>query len=612
MHAAPAFLTHTRDGLIAGAAMLLSIILLTGMQFLSLDERLRTELRTQAQIVGQNTSAALVFNAVSDAEEVLLALQAAPSVTGARLLRNDGSVFASYRRPASERGWMVDLLSPADIEHKITVNGAVVGRLEVQAERGSVLRDLFKFWSGGMCIMAIALALSWFVSRGLRASVRAAEARTRYLALHDELTGLPNRAAFLGTLQRAATRSLRQGIGHAVMFLDIDNFKQINDINGHGGGDQVLREVARRLQALLRQGDMVARIGGDEFAVLLEAPEHAAEAAARIAAAIVERVPAPMEVDGETLRASVSVGIALLPNDARSAEDGMQCADVAMYQAKREGKDAFRFYSSELAEEIRRRSSLEADLRVALVEGQLLLHYQPVFDAQGRAVAMEGLMRWRHPARGWVMPGEFIPLAESSGLIVALGEAALRRVRADLDEWRRAGWTAPPIALNLASQQFKRETHRQRFLAMLPELGLTPEQLEFELTESAVFDDITSPDSVLAALRQRGFRLALDDFGTGYSSLSYLRRLQCGKLKIDKSFVRDICTSQEAALLIRSIIDVAHALGMQVVAEGVETEDERTKLLALNCDLLQGYLLARPLAPEAVMQRLSQLPAAAE
>ncbi|WKB50947.1 putative bifunctional diguanylate cyclase/phosphodiesterase [Eleftheria terrae] len=606
MPAAPSLLAHRRGALIAGATMLLSVFLLTAMQYLALNDRFHAELDTQAQIVGQNTSAALVFNAVSDAQEVLQALRAAPEVTSAQLLRSEGELFAAYRRSGSGAGWLGRLAGEATVEHRIQLNGAPVGRLVVTGDRSSVLRDLAKFWAGGVCIMAIALGLSWFVSRGLRASVRDAQERNRYLALHDALTGLPNRVSFQDALLRATDRP---GTEHAVMFIDVDNFKQVNDLSGHGGGDQVLRVVAERLRSLLRPLDMVARIGGDEFAVLIEAPRQANEAAARVAADIVERVPRPIDFDGETLRVSVSVGIALLPHDAHNADDAMQCADAAMYQAKREGKDAFRFFSAALGEEIRRRSSLEADLRTALSEGQLLLHYQPVFDGQGRAVAMEGLMRWRHPLRGWVMPGDFIPLAESSGLIVELGLAALKRVRADLDAWQQQGWTPPPIALNLASQQFKREKHRQRFLAALPELGLTPGMLEFELTESAVFEDITSPDSVLEALRKLGFKFALDDFGTGYSSLSYLRRLKCAKLKIDKSFVRDMRQSEEAALLIRSIIDVAHALGMLVVAEGVETEEERSQLLALNCDLLQGYLMARPLAPEAVAQLLMPQPA---
>ncbi|AKJ26991.1 putative bifunctional diguanylate cyclase/phosphodiesterase [Caldimonas brevitalea] len=597
-------LVKHRDVLIACIAMLVSVLLLTVVQYLELDARFRAEMSTQAKIVGQNSGAALVFDTVPDAQEVLLTLDAAPDVVSAELLRQNGSVLSSYRRKSAEPGWLGRLAGRATVAHDVTVSGARVGRLVVEGDRTSILHDLIKFGAAAACTIGIALLLSSFVSRGLRQRVQAAQERTRYLALHDALTGLPNRASFQERLDEAAQRAVAGAAQQAVMFIDVDNFKQINDLNGHGGGDRVLREVAERLQKLVRPGDVVARIGGDEFAVLLEAPVQPAEAAARVATDIVERVPRPIDFDGENLRVSVSVGIALLPRDARNADDAMQCADAAMYQAKREGKDAFRFFSSALGEEIRRRSSLEADLRVAIGEGQLVLHYQPIFDATGRAVGMEGLMRWRHPQRGWVMPGDFIPLAESTGLIVELGLAGLRRVRADLDEWRRQGWAPPRIALNLASTQFKRETHRQRFLAMLKELGLTPEEIEFELTESTVFEDITSPDSVLESLRSRGFRLAIDDFGTGYSSLSYLRRLKCGKLKIDKAFVRDICTSQEAALLIRSIIDVAHALEMQVVAEGVETEDERAKLLSLDCDLLQGYLMAKPMAPEGVRQLL--------
>ena len=604
MSTARSFIAYHRDVWIACGAMLLAVFLLTAVQYVALDDRFRLEMRTQARIVGQNTSAALIFNAPSDAFEVLAALQVAPQVVRADLVRPDGSAFASYRHPRPDDGWLQRWAGLETVQHPITAGGQTVGRLIVQADRSGILRDLAKFWAGGVAVMAIALVLSGFVSRGLRATVRAAQERNRYLALHDALTGLPNRAAFQDALAGAIERSTRQGGQQALMFVDVDNFKQINDATGHGGGDRVLREVGERLQRIVRPGDMVARIGGDEFAVLIESPSHPVAAATRVANDLVEQVPQAIDFEGETLRVSVSVGIALLPRDARTADDAMQCADAAMYQAKREGKDAYRFFSAELGEEIRRRSVMEAELRVAISAGQLQLHYQPVYDGAGRIAGMEALARWQHPVRGLVPPNEFIPLAETTGLIVDLGLEALRLLRRDIDAWRAQGRAVPRVALNLASTQFRRDAHRRRFLQALRGHALTPREVEFELTETAVFEDVGSPDSVLRALRRDGYQLAIDDFGTGYSSLSFLRQLKCPKLKIDRMFVRDIAHSEEAVLLIRAIIEVAHALGMEVVAEGVETEIERAKLLSLGCDLLQGFLLSRPLPPGAVQPLL--------
>ena len=595
-----------RETVLSSVAMVGSIMVLTALQYIGLDRRFHDELMTQARIVSQNTAAALMFDAPSDAREVLDALVASPQVTSALLLRADGSGFAYYERGERERSWWEHGAGVETVRAPVSAGGQVVGTLVLRADRSVIWADVAKFLMGGLGISAIALGLSLIASRRLRARVRAAQERTRYLALHDALTGLLNRASFHDALEAALARANAVHARYALMFIDVDNFKQINDTAGHTGGDRVLCEVGERLRALVRPHDIVARLGGDEFAVLLRTTGDASEAAARVARDVIERVPRHIDFNGETLRVSVSVGIALLPDDARTAEDAMQCADAAMYLAKREGKDGFRFFSAELGAEIRRRAALEADVRAGLEGGQFLLHYQPVFDMQGRLAGMEALMRWQHPHRGMVPPIEFIPLAESTGLIVELGLAALRCVREDLRAWEAAGLRPPRVALNLASTQFRRESQRRRFLEALDELGLTPDRVEFELTETAVFEDVGSPDSVLEALRARGYALAIDDFGTGYSSLSYLRRLRCGKLKIDKSFVRDICQSRVAALLVRSIIDVAHALHMRVVAEGVEQEAEREKLRSLGCDLLQGYLLARPMPREAMARLLQE------
>jgi EAL domain-containing protein (putative c-di-GMP-specific phosphodiesterase class I) len=303
---------------------------------------------------------------------------------------------------------------------------------------------------------------------------------------------------------------------------------------------------------------------------------------------------------------SASVGVALLPADAGTPEEAIRCADAAMYEAKRAGKDAYHFYSAELGEAMQARLALEADLRAGLPRGELLLAYQPIFDAMGKVVSFEALARWLHPTRGWVPPQEFIAVAEQSELIASLGMALLRRLRLDLTGWREQGLAMPRVALNLSARQFTRPGQRQAYLDLLYELGLDPSALEFELTESNVFEDIDSPDSILVALQSMGYSLSIDDFGTGYSSLGYLRRMRCSKLKIDRSFVKGVSASDDASSLVQSIIDVAHSLRMKVVAEGVETGEDLAHLRALHCDFYQGFGLGRPMTMEQVVQLMQR------
>jgi predicted signal transduction protein with EAL and GGDEF domain len=316
---------------------------------------------------------------------------------------------------------------------------------------------------------------------------------------------------------------------------------------------------------------------------------------------VVRRLPEPISFEGSELRVSASVGVALLPADAVNPEEAIRCADAAMYEAKRAGKDAYHFYSAELGEAVKARLMLEADLRAGLPRGEFFLAYQPIFDGTGRVMSFEALARWLHPTRGWVPPQEFVGVAEQSDLIASLGLAMLRRLRNDLSRWSEQGVAMPRVALNLSARQFRRQAQRQAYLDVLYELGLGPAVVEFELTESNVFEDIDSPDSILVALQSMGYSLSIDDFGTGYSSLGYLRRMRCSKLKIDRSFVKGVSASDDASTLVQSIIDVAHSLRMQVVAEGVETAHDLAHLNTLHCDYFQGFGLGRPMFVDQVM-----------
>lgn len=592
-----------REALLALSALFVFALMLTVFQFGRLDERFREDLQVQAHIVADTAAAALLFGNAEDAIDILSAFRSAAAIEQALLLDASRLVLAGYNAPLQPRGALHRWAGIEKLSVPVMVKHEQVGELIVHASRVGIWQDLARFVGTAAGMLVAALGLAWLVSRRLRAHVREAERRTRYLAHHDALTDLPNRETFRVALERAAQRSRESRQTAAVLFIDLDNFKQINDNHGHAAGDRVLQVVALRLRALLRSNDMAARLAGDEFALLLQAPVDEAMVQ-QLAARLVDQLRQPVDEASESIRARVSVGVALLPQHAQTAEEAMQCADAAMYHAKRLGKDGYQLFSAELGEVLRARLRLELDLRQALQRQQICLAYQPLFDKEGCLVSFEALARWRHPQRGWVSPVEFIPAAEASGLIVEMGLLALRVLAEDQKAWRTQGLDSPLVALNFSSRQGRRPLDRQRFLAALDELGLGPEVVEFELTESALFEDLGTADSMVALLQQRGYALAIDDFGTGYSSLAYLRRMRCRKLKIDRLFIHGIAASDDARMLVGAIIGVAQAMRMQVVAEGVETAADQRSLVDLGCDLFQGFGLSHPLTPEQAAELL--------
>jgi diguanylate cyclase (GGDEF)-like protein len=604
-------LRRSGDTLLACLAMAIVALLLGLFEFLQLDMRQRDGLHTQAALVGRTAAAALVFEDAAEARTLLGAFEAAPAVATAQLLRQDGHALAQYRRNAPPN-WLERHGGHIATEVEVRSDaGVVVGWLQVRAWRAPTWRALGAVMGAAVAIMALALAVVALASRRQRAQLHAADARTRYLAHHDVLTGLANRERFAASLAQAAAL----GSPAALICLDVDDFKLVNDTRGHAAGDVVLRTVAQRLLSLVRAQDMVGRLGGDEFALLLHAPVDA-QAAEGVARRIVEQMPRRIEFDGAALKVDVSLGVALLPQDAVTAEDAMACADMAMYQAKHGGKGTWSRYTAALGEAQRERRALAQALRSALAREQFELAYQPVFDAQGRLQSLEGLARWHCPQRGNVPPGQFIPVLEETGLVAELGLVLLQRLRRDLDAWAEAGLRCPPVALNLSSQQCRQEAQRERFLLQLQTLALTPREVEFELTESMLFEDFDSPGSIVRALQSDGYPLAIDDFGTGYSSLAYLLRLRCAKLKIDRVFVDGVAQRPDAALLVETMVRVAHAMGMRVVAEGVERAEDLRRLMELGCDLYQGFVLAHPLPPQRLVPLLRDggvaLPVSAE
>ena len=424
--------------------------------------------------------------------------------------------------------------------------------------------------------------------------------RLVHQAHHDALTGLPNRVLLEDRLGLALAQARRHGTELALLVLDLDGFKVINDTLGHGAGDQLLQDVADRLARAIRASDTLARLGGDEFAVILH-PVPGPQAAARVAEKLLACFQEPFRVDGVPHTVSASMGLAFCPQDGEDGATLLRHADAAMYRAKAKGKGNCQCYTPELQERLQERMELERRLRKALEDREFRLHYQPQFRPDGRLVGFEALLRWDHPELGMIPPSRFIPVAEECGLILPLGRWVLEEACAQMLRWRAAGAEDLRVAVNVSSIQFSDPGWVETVAQTLTRLGLPPACLELELTESLVMDPGSEAGTRLRRLQAMGIRLAVDDFGTGYSSLSYLHRLPVGLLKIDQSFVRAFQpgTGEREGALLQAIVALARSLGLQVVAEGVETPDQRDFLAELGCDALQGYLLGRPAPPEA-------------
>jgi diguanylate cyclase (GGDEF)-like protein len=418
-------------------------------------------------------------------------------------------------------------------------------------------------------------------------------------ANYDALTGLPNRNLLLDRLKQAvfAQRYVRS---IAVVFIDLDHFKFVNDSLGHSAGDKLLQCMADRLRAAVRDGDTVARPGGDEFVLILNDQPND-EVIFSAMQRIIGEVSEPVTIEGKEIYVTCSAGISLHPQDGTDIETLLKNADAAMYRAKEHGRNNFQFYTSEMNRLVSERLALESSLRRALERDEFLLHYQPKLDLKtGAIVGAEALVRWRHPEWGLVLPGRFIPLAEETGLIVRLGEWVLRAACAQNRAWQDAGLKPIAVSVNLSARQFRHERLFKSVAAILSETGLKPEHLEMELTESVVMHDAEKAIEILNGLREIGVHLSVDDFGTGHSSLSYLRSLPIGILKIDGSFVWDIHgrPGKDTGILAQAIISLGHSLKLKVIAEGVETTAQLRFLKAHRCDEAQGFYFSRPVPPE--------------
>ncbi len=435
---------------------------------------------------------------------------------------------------------------------------------------------------------------------------KSAESQILYQAYHDALTGLPNRMLFHDRLTQAMAQAQRDACGLAVLFLDLDQFKVVNDTLGHGAGDRLLQEVAGRLRRAVGEGGTVARVGGDEFTLLLPGIERAAEAA-RFADRLLAAIALPTEVDGHRLYVTTSIGVSLYPADGHEAESLLTRADIAMYRAKELGRNGYQLCTQEMTAKAVERLTLESELRRALEAGELSLAYQPqAAVADGRVLGVEALLRWEHPRRGLVLPDRFIGVAEDSRLIVPIGEWVLRTACAEVAAWRRDGLPALRVAVNLSARQLQHPDLLGTVGAVLAETGLDPRALVLEVTETVAMQNVELTVEVLGALRQVGVGIALDDFGTGQSSLSYLKQFPIDSLKVDRGFVADLGRSRVDAAMVTAIIDLAHGLGLAATAEGVETEEQLRFLRERGCDEFQGFLISRPLAAAAMRAALAR------
>jgi diguanylate cyclase (GGDEF)-like protein len=475
--------------------------------------------------------------------------------------------------------------------------GRTTAYLSWKPERpGDLMRErLVPLTLFGSVVAAVLFCFLVIYIRWIARDLARSEEKAKSLLGRDPLSGLPNRLLFGERLDDELERVATNGGGLAVLFLDLDRFKDVNDTYGHQAGDELIKVAAKRLEAMLRDSDTLARFGGDEFAVIQPSVTTPSDAET-LARRILDTLTTPFEIADAQIQVGVSIGIALAPQHGTDRESLMRLADTALYQAKSEGRNRYSMFQRRMDETIRMRKIVEDDLRHAIVNDGLVLHYQPLYSADGESiVGLEALVRWPHPTKGMIPPGSFISLAEERGLVIQLGEWVLRRACMD---GRR--WPGLRIAVNVSPVQFRHRGFVGSVVNALEDTGFDPSRLELELTEGVVVEDADAAEAAMMELRGMGVHLALDDFGTGYSSLIYLRRFAFDKIKIDRSFLESMEATGESAILVHSIVHLGRALGLTVTAEGVETTEQHRFLQALGCHELQGYLFSKPVPAEEI------------
>ncbi len=591
----------------AVAALTVAGAILLAYQFVALRQSLAADVKVQAAIIADNISASLMFHDHDAASEMLRSFHPAKSLRAARVYDRKERLFASYGSQAEGAGVLATLapalFAPLTITHPVTWRGNQLGRVVLTADTAGVRDGLLRF--GVLLALASlgALLTTALVVRSTRTRVAHAEREMAYLAYTDPVTELPNRRASYEALESELAARGAAGERVGLLLIDLDNFKVVNDTAGHAAGDELLRKVALTLLALVREGDLVGRIGGDEFAVIA-APLADGEELRLIAQRIIDALRQPLTLGGMEVTATASVGACVFPDDATNMSELVSNADVALYQAKGGGRDRLAAFRREMIMATQRRAQLERDLRRALDAGALEVVYQPQYASRtGRMVGVEALLRWPHPEHGYISPAEFIPIAEESGLIVELGRWILERACSDGAALQVVAGEALTMAVNVSARQLRERDFVDDVRATLARSGLPPRLLELELTESMLMEDVNAAIEFMHAVRKLGVRLAIDDFGTGYSSLAYLQAFPINQLKIDRSFVRSL--PEAGATLASAVISLAHSFHLNVVAEGVETPAQRDWLRDAGCEVLQGYLLGRPMPLPALRRVLA-------
>jgi len=590
----------------AAAALVIAGAGLIAYQLLDMHHTLIEGARVQAAIVADSVTAPLMFRDRDAGRDALHAFRYAPGLRAVGVYDREGNLFAEFSYPDSRLparqppdGAVPDgMITVTDtVRYRDTTLGRTVLHTSTAKLRAVLLRYLGLLAVASLLAMLVVAALS----RKTRARAAAAERKLDYMAHTDHVTRLPNRHATYARLSADLARAQAEGQQLALLLVDLDNFKLVNDTAGHAVGDELLQHVAEALTGAVRPSDLVGRIGGDEFAIIAgPVPDRAAALA--LAAGVTQALQAPFRLTQGEFFATGSVGFCLYPDDARTMGELMSSADTALYHAKHGGRNRLAEFVPAMTAATQRRAALERELRRAIEQDRLSVHYQPQFGCAGGAlVGVEALLRWNHPEHGPVSPAEFIPIAEESGLIVQLGRWVLHRACDQVAAWERAGAPALTVAVNMSTRQLREPCFIDDVTRALARSGLAPCRLELELTESVLMEDVDGAIAFMHAARALGVRLAIDDFGTGYSSLAYLQCFPINQLKVDRSFVRLLPKRGET--IVHAILALARGFGLSVVAEGVEEQAQLDWLREAGCDIAQGFLLGKPVPPEEFAAR---------
>lgn len=596
--------------LAVAGALLLAITTLSAVAYFTQRQALLEESRVEAKILADNVAAAVLFDDKHAAMETVQTLLASPTLNLVAVLLPDSRLFvaaaASAADPAlkptrfagraHEFSWN-QLQLTAPIEHQ----GAAIGHVYINKTLAQLYQQTLIYTASALGIGCLAMLLAWLAVSRVQRTVTGVEKDLLAMAHIDPVTQLWNRNTFNEHVD-ALIRQTAPGQKIALLLLDLDNFKTINDKVGHHSGDLLLAIVARRLSHFLGKDDIACRLGGDEFAIVMQRPDESALPI--IADSITRLFTHPISVEGHELYVTCSIGISVYPDDAANKDALVHNADTAMYQAKFNGKNSVQFFSLDMRERLNRRAALEAGLRNAIANNELSLHFQPQFELRDtRLIGAEVLVRWHSATLGKLSPAEFIPIAEDTGLIVAIGEWVLRTACAQIQTWRSQHLLLPVISINFSARQLRIQNPARHILDIIAESRVDPRLIEIELTESIMMENLHSLVDDFSLLQQRGIKIAIDDFGTGYSSMAYLKRLPLDRIKIDRTFIQDLPHSANDREIVAAMIAMAHNLGLRVTAEGVETEDQANFLRELDCDTVQGFYFGLPM-PAAEFETL--------